>query len=357
MIQYGAPDHYVEVTPSVPIREGCYCIPASDTERVKLFGNPTPEVDKHIRVTFPDGQESIYSAGTPARISTTYTQSNPYRYYLSIVTVTQCDARFLREWIEFHLLVGVEHFYIYDNESPDNTCEVLMPYIRKGVITYVLWESTDPAVMSGRNAGLKRAKLESQWVASIDTDEFIVPNKVDDLPTLLRPYEGYGALLVNWQMFGSNQVEEIPKDKLMIECLTKSLHPTADAEIEWVPGSRLAVNKHVKCILNSTYVLTLPHGHVATYSGSYPVNSRFEHQKGPFMPICIEDIQLNHYFFRDLRFAREVKLERRNRYMRAYGLKDETLQMYAQTDEDCCSTVNLSAQRFVEPLRKRMFEI
>lgn len=29
-----------------------------------------------------------------------------------------------QEWLEFHLLVGVEHFYIFDDSSADNAREV-----------------------------------------------------------------------------------------------------------------------------------------------------------------------------------------------------------------------------------------
>lgn len=35
------------------------------------------------------------------------------RYYLSIGAIFKDEARFLDEWIEFHLGIGVEHFYLY----------------------------------------------------------------------------------------------------------------------------------------------------------------------------------------------------------------------------------------------------
>jgi hypothetical protein len=51
----------------------------------------------------------------------------------------------LPEWIEYHLLVGVEHFYIYDNSVRMNvstttaTHRLLQPYMKKGIVTYVPW--------------------------------------------------------------------------------------------------------------------------------------------------------------------------------------------------------------------------
>jgi hypothetical protein len=42
------------------------------------------------------------------------------------------EASFLEEWLSYHMLINVDHFYIYDDESTDNTLEVLEPYIKQG---------------------------------------------------------------------------------------------------------------------------------------------------------------------------------------------------------------------------------
>lgn len=39
--------------------------------------------------------------------------------YLSIGAIFKDEAPYLAEWIEFHRLVGVEHFFLYDNLSTD----------------------------------------------------------------------------------------------------------------------------------------------------------------------------------------------------------------------------------------------
>jgi len=54
--------------------------------------------------------------------------------YLSICGIYRDEAFYLREWIEFHRLVGVERFYLYDNFSEDNHREVLAPYIESGIV-------------------------------------------------------------------------------------------------------------------------------------------------------------------------------------------------------------------------------
>jgi len=48
-------------------------------------------------------------------------------HFLSICTIFKNEARYLREWIEFHRLVGVDHFYLYENRSEDDFAPVLAP--------------------------------------------------------------------------------------------------------------------------------------------------------------------------------------------------------------------------------------
>lgn len=45
--------------------------------------------------------------------------------YLSICAVIKNEGPYLEEWIEFHRIQGVEHFYLYDNGSADQTKDIL----------------------------------------------------------------------------------------------------------------------------------------------------------------------------------------------------------------------------------------
>ena len=56
--------------------------------------------------------------------------------YLSVVAIMKNECAYMNEWIDYHKLVGVERFYLSDNESDDNTCEILKPYIQDGTVVY-----------------------------------------------------------------------------------------------------------------------------------------------------------------------------------------------------------------------------
>src|SRR5919198_6692821 len=68
--------------------------------------------------------------------------------YLSACTLYKDHAEYLREWIEFHRLVGVERFFLYDNESTDDHEEVLAPYVERGIVEVQPWP-TPPSVERG----------------------------------------------------------------------------------------------------------------------------------------------------------------------------------------------------------------
>ena len=38
-------------------------------------------------------------------------------YDLSVCAIFKDEASYLKEWIEYHKLVGVQHFYLYENEN------------------------------------------------------------------------------------------------------------------------------------------------------------------------------------------------------------------------------------------------
>ena len=62
--------------------------------------------------------------------------SSLFKYELAIVAILKNEAPYIKEWIDYHLLAGVDHFYLYDNESEDNLKEILQPYIDINIVDY-----------------------------------------------------------------------------------------------------------------------------------------------------------------------------------------------------------------------------
>jgi Glycosyl transferase family 2 len=62
-------------------------------------------------------------------------ESGPPKFALTLATIVKNEVAILPEWIAFHLSVGFEHFYIYENGSTDGTVELLARYSEAGIVT------------------------------------------------------------------------------------------------------------------------------------------------------------------------------------------------------------------------------
>lgn len=229
------------------------------------------------------------------------------KYYLSIATMFQNEAKFLKEWIEFYRLMGVEHFYLYDHLSTDNCKEVLQPYIDRGLVELThITETPKNRIDFFRlqtqvhNDILKQTKGETEWLIVVDTDEFLFPVQEEDLKTVLKRYDSYASLSVNWRLFGTNDKEKLGDDELLIENLTEC---------------SFANDLHVKNIVKPRYAdKFIDNTHFARLKpGYYQVTENFEPFYGPFSPTqSLNVLRINHYWTRDWEFFKERKLKRQH---------------------------------------------
>lgn len=229
--------------------------------------------------------------------------SSSYEYELSVCAITQNEARFLKEWIEFHRLQGAEHFLLWDHHSTDNTFEVLKPYIDAGIVEYT-YVPPDGGFPQGRCYERCISKMcgVTKWLLIIDTDEFITcyhKSLAEFLDEFSSPV--VGGVAFNWQMYGTSNVWEIGPNQLMIEKLIMKA-PTHHEE-----------NKHVKVCVKPEKVQSVINPHVFTYcQGSHTFTTNWEiltnHET---VELDISRARINHYWCRDMKFFEEVKIERR----------------------------------------------
>lgn len=271
-----------------------------------------------------------------------------YNYQLSIATIFRDEAPYLKEWIEYHKLVGVEHFYLYNHLSQDNYKEVLSSYIKSGEVELiewkhevVNWEQWDKEQIAAYNHALKRAKSQTKWLAFIDSDEFLVPIKDKNLPKLLSRFssskgangKGIGGICGGWVFFGTSHVDQIPKDKLLIEVLLLNSGPAAggDASAIWNQGAYKSIvrPKRVKAVVSP---------HYCTYHKGY------EHTM-----VSFSKFQINHYWTRDEHYLNNNKIPRRL----SWGQDAASTQNWAN-GMNSNHPAGKAILRFIADLKKRM---
>jgi len=57
--------------------------------------------------------------------------------FLGMCSMLRNEKRWVRSWIEWHLMVGVDHFFILDDKSDDGTTAILEEYSTMGVLTFL----------------------------------------------------------------------------------------------------------------------------------------------------------------------------------------------------------------------------
>jgi|SRR6187455_427762 len=160
-----------------------------------------------------------------------YSSAIGEEYFLSICAIFQDEGPYLKEWIDYHKSVGVDHFYLYNNESKDDCLIVLKPYISSGDVELVDWPDIWPEIHFGYGCQPKaymdcinKCSGKTTWLAIIDLDEYLLPMKKGCLKKTLKKYYPHSAAIyVNWLQFGTGGVNVGPGPILpyLTKCASK----------------------------------------------------------------------------------------------------------------------------------------
>lgn len=137
----------------------------------------------------------------------------PKKYYTSICGIFKNEALYMKEWIEYHKMIGIEHFYLYNNFSDDNYEEILSPYIKAGVVTLKDWPVKAGQISAYKDC-YENYKLESHWICFLDFDEFICPYEEKQISNWLKNFEKYPSIVIYWKMFGTSG--KIKREKKLV---------------------------------------------------------------------------------------------------------------------------------------------
>ena len=263
--------------------------------------------------------------------------------FLAIVCAAKNEGPYLKEWIEYHKLVGVERFYFYDNLSEDNTKEVLDPYIIDGTVVYHKLPNHPitnifPQI-EAYNDAIYKYRDRTRWMAIIDVDEFIVPVEKDSIQDFLADYDPYPAVVANWVCFDSNGHLE---------------KPTAHGGLVTANYTRVRkdhnhrLDRTIKSIVNPKLVINYISEHNGLYYHNLSgVSENFKPVRGIFSNVHSSDkIRINHYSIKSREeYIKKISRNRRG-FPLAYKFKEEALNFKGETLDD------MVIQKFVQRLKQ-----
>ena len=234
---------------------------------------------------------------------------NLFPYNLAVVAIFKDEAAYLREWLDYHLLAGVEHFYLYNNDSSDDYEKILAPYVEANLVTLIDW-SGKAMQMPAYNDALERFRFFCRYMAFIDLDEFIFPKTgqsiVEVADEILSRDDTVAALGINWQIFGSNGHETADLSRGVVERFTRRAEKIYEGNTDKPLGNIL-----INTIANPRATHYFYNPHFAVHFVHFrAVNENGHHVEKFFnLPITADKIAINHYSTR----SREEFLKKFNR--------------------------------------------
>jgi hypothetical protein len=211
---------------------------------------------------------------------------------LSIGCLFRNEAHSIVEWIEHYLLHGASHFYLIDDGSDDNSCELIEPYVKKGLVSLfnAKWERYLGRQRDMYNHYILPLLCESKWLLMLDMDEYMWSPHSLDLKTILGQCEYLGQVQVDHTLFGSSGHESQPSSIVASFTRRSSQMPTKS------PGNR-------KYFVNCSFKFSSLNIHHATFVDKEDETKRF---------LLLNDnyFRMNHYSCQSREFWSEVKCKR-----------------------------------------------
>ena len=276
-------------------------------------------------------------------------------YYTSIVLIAKDEERYIREWLEYHRMVGIDHFYIYDNESQPSFKRILEKYIDSGLVTYIDYPGK-LMQMNAYNHALKHFKFETEYMAFIDADEFLVPVKFKTIPEeidfIISHYSKRkfkvdwepGGIAVNWRWYGSSYHRE-KQEGLLIENYIYRAEDDYDQ------------NAHVKTICNPRLAIAFEgHPHSCTYQkGYFNISEMGSYVPGAFFyDSSCSHLRINHYHMK----SEEEFIEKWHRgwpdRVRTFDDDEQLRRDFRAEEEECNKIKDDIMQKYVDELKKRI---
>ena len=199
-----------------------------------------------------------------------------------IFCIAKFEQKYIEEFVNYHIKLGFDKIYIYDNEDIPTYNTLLDKYKDNIVVIPFSGEKQQyPSLEHFIQNYINDPTITH--VINIDVDEFIVLKKHKNIKDFIKEYikDDCAGIGINWRFFGSsnkNEIEDIPCTLRFTKCEKEG-------------------NKHIKTLFNKNYFIKYNTMHDIDINDGYHIkNTKNDIIKGPFNNnIDLSIIQLNHY--------------------------------------------------------------
>jgi hypothetical protein len=210
----------------------------------------------------------------------------PVIVYPVIVCIAKKETDYIEEFVKYHLALGFEYIYIYDNEDVPTYENILNKYIDKIKVIHlpnnnyykpVQYMALDDFIVNYLNVNDKITH-----VIHIDIDEFIVLKKHNNICDFITEYiiNDCEGIAINWRFFGSGGLIQKTSEPVTCRFTTCEING----------------NKHIKTLFKKDNFARYNTCHDVYLSKGFIKNTKGGVVNGPYNEdIDFSVIQLNHY--------------------------------------------------------------
>jgi glycosyltransferase involved in cell wall biosynthesis len=197
----------------------------------------------------------------------------------------------LAEWLAFHHIIGFDACVVFDHESTDGTDRVLAKAARVQDVRVIRWRSKQPdAQTTAYRECLRRFKRHFDWIAFLDSDEFLIPKGEPTVRPMLERLSRHSQIAINEAFFGTSGHDRFPLG-LVLESFRRRAENGFDPNNLVKPivrpsHVRRVVNPHAFEVSGTTVT---PSGQPAEWTDTFG-----KLKSPPDYARC----QVNHYFLR-----------------------------------------------------------
>jgi len=226
-------------------------------------------------------------------------------HYLTVGTLWKNENSYAMDFIRYHRAVGVERFVIFNNA--DDGDYLLEDIMRNEFDVEIIRFAPAVTQMHQEAWGqlISYNQGKTKWLALIDADQCLVPVQTDDVRQILKNYEDFASLQINWKAFGSGHQETRSQgsvyERFMMTCQNDNEYnahcqficqpdrtlpiKTAEPHYPYLPANEIMVNtnkeqidenKQVSLNPNTPLSFNVPALHDVLWVAHYTNKSREE---------------------------------------------------------------------------------
>ena len=203
--------------------------------------------------------------------------------YLSLCVVIKNECLYLEDWIRFYLKQGIEHFYIFNNDSEDDPKLLLKPWIDEGKISFFELPGRAKQVVAYEHV-LNNCKNTTEWCLFVDIDEYVYSTRDNHFVDTLRKDYGQAnisAIGIHWLLFGDNYHKDFSPEPVYNRFTRRALK----------------INHHIKSVARLKEVISFrtPHSFI-TQNNTIDEHFNIIPNGDPwYEPATADILRCNHY--------------------------------------------------------------